>query len=217
MTEKSSGSRGWVAKLLEVVAERLHPGLLPPECAKVSPDDLRRLFREIAEHLRTCPGWLGAASPKAKRQGTDVASLYADGASRGNPGPSGAGAILLDGRGRRLVELNRFLGTATNNEAEYQGLIVGLRAAEELGITRLRIFLDSELVVKQLRGEYRVRNPRLQLLFKEVASRLQRLMSYAIMHVKRECNQEADRLANEAVDRGLRGGSTEEQCRALRE
>jgi ribonuclease HI len=217
VTEKSSGSRGRAAELLEIVAERLDPGLLPPEYSKLSADDLRRLFREIARHLSTCPGWLAAARPEAGRHGKGVASLYADGASRGNPGPSGAGAILIDGRGRHLVELNRFLGTATNNEAEYQGLIVGLRAAEELGITRLRIFLDSELVVRQLRGEYRVRNLRLQVLFKEVASRLQRLTSYAIMHVRRGLNQEADRLANEAVDRGLRGGSTEDCCRALRE
>jgi len=217
VTERSSGSRGRVAKILEVVAERLHPGLLPPEYAKLSSDDLRRLFRDIAKHVRTCPTWLAADRPEAERPVKGVASLYADGASRGNPGPSGAGAILLDERGRRLAELNRFLGAATNNEAEYQGLIVGLKAAEDFGITRLRIFLDSELVVKQLRGEYRVRNPRLQVLFKEVASRLQRLTSYAIMHVTREFNQEADRLANEAVDRGLRGGSTEQHCRALRE
>jgi ribonuclease HI len=217
VTESNSGRGGRAAKLLEAVAERLHPGLLPPEYAKLSVDDLRRLFREIARHVRTCPGWLAGERPQAGRHEKGVASLYADGASRGNPGPSGAGAVLLDEGDRRLVELSRFLGTATNNEAEYQGLIAGLMAAEDLGLTRLRIFLDSELVVKQLRGEYRVRNPRLQVLFKEVASLLQRLTSYAIMHVRRELNQEADRLANEAVDRGLRGGSIEEHCRAFRE
>jgi ribonuclease HI len=177
-------------------------------------DELRRLFGRLAEHVQICPGW--AEVGPAKRRVT-VASLYTDGASRGNPGPSGAGVLLLDERGRPLLELNRFLGKATNNEAEYQALIAGLDAAERLELSQLRIFLDSELVVKQLHGEYRVRNPRLQPLFDEVASRLQRLSSYAIMHVPRERNQEADRLANEAVDRGLRGGPTEAYRPTLRE
>jgi ribonuclease HI len=215
--EKSSGCRTQASGLLEAMAERLDAGLLPPEYAGLNLDEIRRLFREIAEHVRSCQGWLIAASPEAAREGRGAVSLYTDGASRGNPGPSGAGAILLDGEGRRLLELNRFLGTATNNEAEYHGLIAGLKAAEDLGVARLRIFLDSELVVKQLRGEYRVRNARLQVLFKEVASRLQRLTSYAIIHVRRELNQEADRLANEAVDRGLGGGSVEERYKLWRE
>jgi ribonuclease HI len=177
-------------------------------------EELRRLLGRVAEHVRTCPDWAEVEPPKGRKT---VAFLYTDGASRGNPGPAGAGVLLLDEKGRPILELNRFLGKATNNEAEYQALIAGLEAAEKLELSRLRIFLDSELVVKQLQGEYRVRNPRLQPLFDEVASRLQRLSSYAIMHVPRERNQVADRLANEAVDRGLRGGPTEEYRPTLRE
>lgn len=214
MDEKSRGDRQRLSRFLKAVGERLPLDLLPREWAKMTREELRRLLGRLAEHVRTCPGWpeVGPAKRRAS-----VASLYTDGASRGNPGPSGAGVFLLDERGRPLLELNRFLGNATNNEAEYQALIAGLDAAERLELSQLRIFLDSELVVKQLNGEYQVRNPRLQSLFDEVASRLQRLSSYAIMHVPRERNQEADRLANEAVDRGLRGGPTEAYRPTLRE
>jgi ribonuclease HI len=212
--ETSRGDRQRLSRFLKAVGERLPLDLLPHEWAEMTRQEVRRLFGRLAEHVRTCPGW--PEFGPAKRRAT-VASLYTDGASRGNPGPSGVGVLLLDERGRPLLELNRFLGNATNNEAEYQALIAGLEAAERLELSQLRIFLDSELVVKQLHGEYRVRNPRLQPLFDEVASRLQRLSSYAIMHVPRERNREADRLANEAVDRGLRGGPTEEYRPTLRE
>jgi ribonuclease HI len=212
--ETNPGARQRLSRLLKAVGERLPLDLLPRDWAEMSREELRRLFGRVAEHVRTCQGW--AEDEPAKRIKT-VGYLYTDGASRGNPGPAGAGVLLLDEKGRPILELNRFLGKATNNEAEYQALIAGLKAAEKLEFTRLRIFLDSELVVKQLHGEYRVRNPRLQPLFDEVASRLQRLSSYAIMHVPRERNQEADRLANEAVDRGLRGGPTEEYGPTLRE
>jgi ribonuclease HI len=197
-----------------MLGERVHPDLLPPEYAEITPQELRRLFGRLAEHVRTCPDWSEAGPAKGSES---IVSLYTDGASRGNPGPAGAGVFLVDHKGRPLLEHNRFLGSATNNEAEYQALIAGLKAAEKLKLNRLRIFLDSELVVKQLQGEYRVRNRRLLPLFEEVGSRLRRLSSYAIMHVPRERNHEADRLANEAVDRGLKGGPTEEYRPTFRE
>lgn len=207
MRETTWSNRQRLSKLLEVLGESLRPDLLPPEYAEVTRPELRRLFGRLAEHVRTCPGWSEAEPAKGRERG---ASLYTDGASRGNPGPAGVGVLLLDEKGRPLLKLNRFLGRTTNNEAEYQALIDGLKAAEKLKLARLSIFLDSELVVKQLQGEYRVRNPRLKPLFEEVGSRLQRLGNYAIMHISRERNGEADRLANEAVDRGLRGGPTKE-------
>jgi ribonuclease HI len=117
--------------------------------------------------------------------------------------------LLLSPNDKKVLELSRFIDDATNNEAEYQALIRGLQAAEDLGFKDLQIFLDSELVVKQVRGEYRVKNPRLQKLFREVMSRLQRFEDYAIVQVGREHNKQADRLANDAIDRGLRGGERE--------
>ena len=214
MGETSEDDRQRLSRFLKAVGERLPLDLLPREWAGMSREELRRLFMRFADHVRTCQDWAEVEPAKGRKT---VASLYTDGASRGNPGPAGAGVLLIDEKGRPILELNRFLGKATNNEAEYQALIAGLEAAEKLQLSRLRIFVDSELIVKQLHGEYRVRNPRLQPLFDEVASRLQRLSSYAIMHVPRERNQEADRLANEAVDRGLRGGPTEEYRSTLRE
>jgi ribonuclease HI len=212
--ETGEGNPQRLSMLLRVVGERFPLDLLPREWAGVTREGLCRLFGRLAEHVRTCQDWTEVKPAKGIET---FASLYTDGASRGNPGPAGAGVILLDQQGRPILELNRFLGKATNNEAEYQALIAGLEAAEKLEITRLRIFLDSELVVRQLRGEYRVRNPRLQPLFDKVASRLQRLSGYGIMHVPRERNERADRLANEAVDRGLRGGPTEEYSATLGE
>jgi ribonuclease HI len=123
----------------------------------------------------------------------------------------------LDRDKKAIFELSRFLDNATNNEAEYHALISGLQAAADIGIMRLRIFSDSELVVKQVRGEFRVRNPRLQPLFDEAMSRLKHFEEYAIFHIRRNHNEQADRLANEAIDRGLRGGKREAFRLAQRE
>jgi ribonuclease HI len=130
--------------------------------------------------------------------------LNSDGAAKGNPGPAGAGAFLRDGQGRTMAEIGRFLGQATNNEAEYQGLIIGLEEALRLGCQRLHIRMDSELIVRQILGAYRVKNERLKLLFDRVTALLQRLEAYDIVHVRRELNAEADALASRAAMRGGR-------------
>jgi ribonuclease HI len=166
------------------------------------------LFDELAAHIGRCREWTDAAKTKQDASGMR-GSLYCDGASRGNPGPSGAGVVVFDQNGEKILELSRFLGNATNNEAEYKALIRGLSAAADVGIKGVQIFLDSELVVNQLLGTYKVRNPRLHQLFDKAMSRLRLFDEYAIFHVGRELNQKADRLANEAIDRGLRGGDRE--------
>ena len=200
-----------LTRLLEVLGKRLTAELLGGEFADISRKDIRALFDQLAAHVRRCSEWTDGASieqvvPRMK------GSLYCDGASRGNPGPSGAGVLILDKDGEGIFELSRFLDHGTNNEAEYKALIRGLTAAADIGIKRLQIFLDSELVVNQLLGTYKVRNPRLLQLFEEAMSGLRLFDEYAIFHVGRELNQEADRLANEAIDRGLRGGDRE-TCR----
>ena len=200
-----------LSRLLKVLGKRLTSELLGGEFADISQNDLRILFDQLAAHVRRCREWTDGASteqvvPRMK------GLLYCDGASRGNPGPSGAGVVILDKNGEEIFELSRFLDHGTNNEAEYKALIRGLTAAADIGIKGLQIFLDSELVVNQLLGTYKVRNPRLLQLFEEAMSRLQLFDEYAIFHVERKLNQEADRLANEAIDRGLRGGDRE-TCR----
>jgi ribonuclease HI len=127
-------------------------------------------------------------------------TLFTDGASRGNPGPAGAGAVIVDEAGAEVARAKRFLGTMTNNQAEYQALLLGLDLAAKLRPEHLAIRLDSELVVKQLKGEYRVKDPRLATFFARVRDRLNALTGYDILHVRRELNAAADRLANEAID-----------------
>jgi ribonuclease HI len=197
-----------LSRLLELLGKRLTAELLGAEFADLNREDLRALFDQLATHMRRCSEWTDAAN--TKQDVTRMSgSLYCDGASRGNPGPSGAGVVILANNGEQIFELSRFLDNATNNEAEYKALIRGLSAAADVGIKRVQIFLDSELVVNQLLGTYKVRNPRLLKLFEEAMSRLRLFEEYAIFHVGRELNQKADRLANEAIDRGLRGGDRE--------
>ncbi len=132
--------------------------------------------------------------------------LFTDGASKGNPGEAGAGWVLIDPTQGRSIRRSRFLGTTTNNEAEYRALLLGLQEAASLKVPRLRIFMDSELLVRQLNGSYRVRNPRLAVLFRAVQELLKGFSDYVIMHIPREENREADRLANEAIkEKGRRG------------
>jgi ribonuclease HI len=126
--------------------------------------------------------------------------VYTDGGSRGNPGPAGYGVRIEDKDGSVLAELRGALKLATNNVAEYEGLLAGLSWAVEHGHTRVHVRSDSELLVKQMRGEYRVKHPALQPLFAEAQRLRSRLASVTFEHVRREHNCEADRLANLAMD-----------------
>ena len=208
-----------LSRVIERLSDRLGTVLVGAEFPEISKKDLQLLLRSLAEHMRYCHQWAKFAGDTGEENtiGKMSATLYCDGASRGNPGPSGAGIVLLDENDDLLFELSRFLDEGTNNEAEYKALLRGLDAAADLGIRSLRIFSDSELVVNQLLGTYRVRNPRLQPLFDEAMYRLKQFDDYAIFYVKRELNKQADRLANEAIDRGLRGGDRETYRLAQRE
>jgi ribonuclease HI len=126
--------------------------------------------------------------------------LMVDGAARGNPGPAGCGAVVLDETGAVLKELSRSLGIATNNVAEYQGLLLGLEAVLELGGKRLCVQSDSELLVRQLNGIYRVKNRKLKVLHDKALGLLRRLEAYRITHVPRKQNRRADQLANQGID-----------------
>jgi len=128
------------------------------------------------------------------------AILFADGGSRGNPGPAASGAVLLDGSGELLEEAHAYLGVKTNNVAEWTALLLGLEAAAKRGIKRLAIRLDSELVVKQLRGEYRVKHPDLQPLHRRAGTLLRRFEYVDLRHVPRKQNALADRLVNRVLD-----------------
>jgi ribonuclease HI len=127
---------------------------------------------------------------------------YCDGGSRGNPGPSGYGVSVEDAAGRPIAGLSEFLGVKTNNFAEYSGLLAALEYALSHGHARLRVVADSELMVKQMKGQYQVKSPDLRPLWEEAKRRAARLERFEIQHVLRSKNKRADALANEAMDRG---------------
>ena len=129
--------------------------------------------------------------------------IHSDGGARGNPGPAGIGAIIHNEDGAVVAEISNYLGEATNNQAEYKALIAGLERAVSLGADNVDCFLDSELAVKQINREYRVKNKELAPLFLAVCNLLTKFKNYRFSHVPREMNKEADRLANEAMDRGI--------------
>ena len=127
-------------------------------------------------------------------------TLRTDGASRGNPGPAGIGAVIeVDGTGEQ-VELCAYIGEATNNVAEYRALLLALAEAEKLSPASLTVRSDSELLVRQLNGEYKVKSSLLKPLFLDAVRRLRRFPSARILHVRREENAKADLLANRAID-----------------
>jgi ribonuclease HI len=127
---------------------------------------------------------------------------YIDGGARGNPGPAGYGVRIEDEQGTLINEFNGFLGTSTNNVAEYNGLLAALRFAQENGHRVVHIKSDSELLVKQMRGEYKVKNAGLQPLYNQAKLIALGLDRIVYEHVRREQNKDADRLANLAMDHG---------------
>jgi ribonuclease HI len=128
--------------------------------------------------------------------------IHIDGGARGNPGPAGAGVVIHDDEGAAQLEAGFYLGRMTNNVAEYTALLRALEASRRLSAEQLLIHSDSELLVKQINGEYRVRNPGLQSLFDEAMSRLRGFSKWTVRHVRREGNARADELANLAMDAG---------------
>jgi ribonuclease HI len=144
---------------------------------------------------------LGDPPSAVKPRGLDRAILHTDGASRGNPGPSAVAAIIHLPTGEELASVAKRIGRATNNVAEYRAVIEGMKLARDLGVRELVVYVDSELVMKQLTGAYRIRSKDLEPLAREVAAEARHFAKCAFEHVRREENREADRLANEALDR----------------
>gem|GEM_PF-333452 len=142
-----------------------------------------------------------------ERMGPDGKSLelfiFIDGASRGNPGRAGAGVYITDREGKRIAEKGRFLGHKTNNEAEYGALLLGMQEAKRLGGESIRIYTDSELIERQVKGVYRVKEPHLRILHRRVMENIKGFDSFEIESIPREENQEADLLANLAIEKRI--------------
>ena len=135
-----------------------------------------------------------------------VLRLYVDGAAKGNPGEAGIGAILLDGQGNAIFRLGRYIGRATNNQAEYRGLILGLEQTLANGGKDVVIFTDSELMEKQIKGHYRVKDKILRRYHSRVSDLLKSFQSYRIERIPRAKNREADRLASRAATEKKKSG-----------
>jgi ribonuclease HI len=130
--------------------------------------------------------------------------IYTDGGARGNPGPAAAGVVIYDEHRKIIGKHHHYLGEATNNQAEYQGVILALTEAAKLGAEEIDFFLDSELVVSQLKGDYKVKNKDLGALFVKVWNLSQKFKKIRYFHVPREENKEADKMVNQAIDAALK-------------
>jgi ribonuclease HI len=154
-----------------------------------------------------------AAAAELERQATEAAvavaarpvrtRLFTDGAARGNPGPAGAGAVIISPDGHVVAKVGKFLGDETNNVAEYMGLIIGLKRAKAMGIKELDVLADSELMVKQLNGDYAVKAEHLKPLHEEAKGLLKAFSEIEIRHIPREENAQADAMSNRAIDERL--------------
>jgi probable phosphoglycerate mutase len=141
--------------------------------------------------------------PSSPGTSSEILIAHCDGGSRGNPGPAGYGAVIEDGQGRILARLSEYLGKRTNNYAEYSALLGVLAWCLENKRPRLRVIADSELMVKQMQGKYKVNSPDLRPLWEEARRRANQLERFEIVHTLRGGNKEADQLANDAMDRGM--------------
>ena len=177
-------------EILRVLARTLDPATT---CArlKINRAQLRQCLERAAqgEEPESVPG---AETPGAF-------TLNIDGAARGNPGPAGAGVVIRAG-GKIFEEFGEYLGETTNNQAEYRALVLALRQARQWGVREVEVLSDSELLVKQMIGEYRVKNPELKILYQEAVDLKRGFERFSIRHVPRAENAAADRMANRAID-----------------
>ena len=126
--------------------------------------------------------------------------IYSDGGSRGNPGPAGIGVVILDDKKKKIKEIYKYIGEATNNVAEYSALISGLEEVANLGGNEVVIHMDSELAIKQLSGEYKVKDAGIRELFEKALNILKKFNSFEVKHIERAKNKEADKLVNKAIN-----------------
>lgn len=184
-----------LADILEAMARTKALTVVSGELPGLSPATLRMALEEASHLVQQM-----ATSRRSRHSATRSLILHIDGAARGNPGPAGIGVVLWDEAGSIREEHLAYIGKATNNVAEYEALLFGLRKARELGYAAVKVFSDSELLVRQIRGEYRVKNPRLRQFYDQVQNLLRSFDAFEIDHVRRGMNTRADLLANRAIE-----------------
>lgn len=189
-------------EILLTLAERLPEKMLQELLPETEPKVVRQLLVQLAgENLvLEQPQQQTLFSGSSISQIDKACMLYTDGAARGNPGEAGAGAVLIGPDGTELGTRSLYLGQCTNNVAEYSALIAGLELAERNGCGKLQICLDSELIVRQVQGSYKVKNTQLKPLFEKVKDHLAKIEKWDIRHIPRKENARADELANIGID-----------------
>lgn len=185
-------------RILRTLADRLDDALLHGLFPDHSPEDIRSIVG--GDRATANVSLAGGNSPSAAAKPTGRCRLFTDGASRGNPGQAGAGAVLLGENGEELAACSAYLDVCTNNVAEYRALLLGLTEARRLGCAELAISLDSELIVRQIQGRYKVKHEALLPLYTQVREQLARFDRWTIAHVPRSENARADQLANRGID-----------------
>jgi ribonuclease HI len=167
--------------------------------ARIDAGQARRLMAELASHLVNAPAH---PPPEDTSPAGSLAQAvaYSDGGSRGNPGAAACAAVIYDGSGNELLRRSKLLGTATNNQAEYEGVILALQLAGQLGAKKLEIRLDSELIVRQLEGTYKVKNEGLKGYYATACELVNNFKSVAVTHIPRSENKLADKLVNATLD-----------------
>jgi ribonuclease HI len=193
-------------ELLSLVQKSIDMEILKNKNKTITKKRVDKLFQDLKVHVKNDDL---TTSDKEKADDSninkeiDLIVVNADGASRGNPGKSGIGVAIFDKDSNLINEAYDYLGVATNNIAEYKALILGIKLSMEYNAKKILFKSDSELMVKQIKGEYKVKNPQLKLLFAEVQDLLKKLPNWKIMHVRREENSEADLLANKGIDMSM--------------
>ena len=196
-------------ELLALIHKSIDIETLKEQDTAVTKKRVDKLFQDLKGHVKKDDPDIseeeitGASDIK---KDADLIVVNVDGASKGNPGESGIGVAIFDKDLNLINEACDYLGVATNNVAEYKALILGIKLSTKYNAKRVLFKADSELMVKQIKGEYRVKNAQLKLLFTEAQSLLKKLPNWKIMHVPREENKEADLLANKGVEMSIKSG-----------
>jgi ribonuclease HI len=180
------------AQALQALAETLDVEATLARVPGLSREVLRAFLIDAAAH---------GEEPFDRAPRSRTVILHTDGACRGNPGRSGAGALIRAEDGREIARVSRYLGQMTNNMAEYTALLLGLKEARAAGAENITVKSDSELLVRQINGQYRVKNDALQIMHQSALDLLGAFKRWKVVHVPREENSEADKLANQAIDR----------------
>jgi len=196
-------------ELLALIHKSIDIETLKEQDTAVTKKRVDKLFQDLKGHVKKDDPDIskeeitGASDIK---KDADLIVVNVDGASKGNPGESGIGVAIFDKDLNLINEACDYLGVATNNVAEYKALILGIKLSTKYNAKRVLFKADSELMVKQIKGEYRVKNAQLKLLFTEAQGLLKKLPNWKIMHVPREENKEADLLANKGVEMSIKSG-----------